>query len=140
MSHVRFLQCISAEGSVVVADSLNHCLRVIDPQMLTLSTLAGSVSGEWGYAIHCTQTRTHTHTHAHTRTHIYTYKVQWGYVLSHAHARAYSYSNSHEQRFKNSIHTLIQKKKHPYILFKQCRRRWRRRMPHESAMWYVSSQ
>lgn len=40
--------CISKEGTVVVADSLNHCLRVIDPQMLTLSTLAGSKSGEWG--------------------------------------------------------------------------------------------
>jgi len=41
--------CVSAEGSVLIADSLNHCLRVMDPQLLTLTTLAGK-HGEWGAA------------------------------------------------------------------------------------------
>jgi len=42
--------CLSAEGSVVIADSLNHCVRVMDPQLMTLTTLAGSKMGEWGAA------------------------------------------------------------------------------------------
>jgi len=25
--------CVSVEGSIIVVDSLNHCLRVIDPQV-----------------------------------------------------------------------------------------------------------
>ena len=40
--------CLSLEGSVVVADTLNHCIRVLDPHFLTLSTLVGPTSGECG--------------------------------------------------------------------------------------------
>ena len=39
--------CLSVDGFVVVSDSSNHCVRVIDPQLLTLSTLAG-FPGQWG--------------------------------------------------------------------------------------------
>jgi hypothetical protein len=48
-AQARFDEVIDADGNIVVADVLNHCIRKVTPDG-TVSTLAGSRKGKGGFA------------------------------------------------------------------------------------------